>query len=49
MKIAILLPFKDTYTKNKAGSSSILFKDFIKNSKFKKNITVYGYIKNFVN
>ncbi len=46
MKIAILLPFKDTYTKNKAGSASIWVKDFIKNSKFKKNITVYGYIKN---
>ena len=48
MKIAILLPFKDTYTKNKAGSASIWVKDFIKNSKFKKNITVYGYIKNLV-
>ena len=46
MKIAILLPFKDTYTKNKAGSASIWVKDFIKKSKFKKNISVYGYIKN---
>ena len=32
MKIAILLPFKDTYTKNKAGSASIWVKDFIKKS-----------------
>ena len=33
MKIAILLPFKDTYTKDKAGSASIWVKDFIKKSK----------------
>ena len=46
MKIAILLPFKDTYTKDKAGSASIWVKDFIKNSKYKKNILIYGYIKN---
>lgn len=45
MKIAILLPFKDTYTKDKAGSASIWVKDFIKNSKYKKNILIYGYIK----
>ncbi len=44
MKIAILLPFKDTYTKDKAGSASIWVKDFIKKSKYKKNIYVYGYI-----
>ena len=41
MKIAILLPFKDTYTKDKAGSASIWVKDFIKNSKYKKNL-VWG-------
>ena len=46
MKIAILLPFKDTYTKNKAGSASIWVKDFIKNSKYKNKISIYGYIKN---
>ena len=46
MKIAILLPFKDTYTVDKAGSASIWVKDFIKNSKYKKNITIYGHIKN---
>ena len=46
MKIAILLPFKDTYTKDKAGSASIWVKDFIKNSKYKSKIFVYGYIKN---
>ena len=46
MKIAILLPFKDTYTKDKAGSASIWVKDFIKKSKFRNKISVYGYIKN---
>jgi len=46
MKIAILLPFKDTYTKDKAGSASIWVKDFNKNSKYKKKITIYGHIKN---
>ena len=46
MKIAILLPFKDTYTTDKAGSASIWVKDFIKYSKYKKNIFIYGYIKN---
>ena len=46
MKIAILLPFKDTYTKDKAGSASIWVKDFIKKSKFRNEISVYGYIKN---
>ena len=46
MKIAILLPFKDTYTKDKAGSASIWVKDFIKHSKYKKKISIYGYIKN---
>ena len=45
MKIAILLPFKDTYTKDKAGSASIWVKDFIKKSKFRDRISVYGYIK----
>ena len=45
MKIAILLPFKDTYTKDKAGSASIWVKDFIKKSKFKSKIYIYGYIK----
>ena len=46
MKIAILLPFKDTYTKDKAGSASIWVKDFIKNSRYKKNISIFGHIKN---
>ena len=44
MKIAILLPFKDTYTKDKAGSASIWVKDFIKKSKYKNKIFIYGSI-----
>ena len=48
MKIAILLPFKDTYTKDKAGSASIWVKDFIKKSKYKNKIFIYGYIKNLI-
>ena len=48
MKIAILLPFKDTYTKDKAGSASIWVKDFVKNSKFRSKISVYGYIKDLI-
>ena len=48
MKIAILLPFKDTYTKDKAGSASIWVKDFIKKSKFRDRISVYGYIKDLL-
>ena len=35
-KIGILLPFKDQFTKSKAGSASIWIKDFNKNSKYKK-------------
>ena len=48
MKIAILLPFKDTYTKDKAGSASIWVKDFIKKSRYKNKIFIYGYIKNLI-
>ena len=41
MKIAILLPFKDTYTKNKAGIN--LGKDFIKNQNIEKNTYLWLY------
>ena len=36
--IAILLPYKDQFIRDNAGSASIWVKDFSKNSKFKKNI-----------
>ena len=45
-KIGVLLPFKDQFTKSKAGSASIWIKDFNKNSKFKKEIFVCGNTNN---
>ena len=45
-KIFILLPHKDQFVKNYSGSASIWVKDFYKNSKFKKNVTVFGFTKN---
>ncbi len=41
--IAILLPYKDQFIKNNAGSASIWVKDFSKYSKYKKTTTVFGY------
>ncbi len=41
-KIGVLLPFKDQFTKSKAGSASIWIKDFNKNSKYKKQILIFG-------
>ena len=45
-KIGILLPFKDQFTKSKAGSASIWIKDFNKNSKYKKQILIFGHTNN---
>ena len=39
MKICILLPYKENFTKNEAGAVSIFVNDINKHSKFKKNIT----------
>ena len=54
--IAILLPYKEDYNKNNAGSASLWVKDFFENSKLKKITTIYGIntkkkslSKNFVN
>ncbi len=41
-KIFIILPHKDQFIKNYAGSASIWVKDFFKYSKFKKNIKILG-------
>ena len=41
-KIAILLPHKEQFSRNKSGSASIWVKDFFKLSKFKKHINVFG-------
>ena len=44
--IAILLPYKDQFIRDNAGSASIWVKDFSKNSKFKKITTIFGYTSN---
>lgn len=44
-KIFILLPHKDQFVSNYSGSASIWVKDFNRSSKFKKNITVFGFTK----
>ena len=55
MNIAILLPYKENYTKEKAGAVSIFLNQIIKNSSFKNNTTVYGstdsknFFKNYEN
>jgi len=46
MNIAVLLPYKDQFIKDNAGSASIWVKDFSKTSKFKNSITVFGYTSN---
>ena len=48
-KIAILLPYKDQFTKNNAGSASIWVKDFNKSSNFTNSSTIFGHTKNFKN
>ena len=44
--IAVLLPYKDQFIKDNAGSASIWVKDFSKDSYFKKNTTIFGYTSN---
>lgn len=55
-RIGILLPYKEDYNKNNAGSASLWVKDFFNNSKLQKITTIYGIntkkkslTKNFVN
>ena len=38
--IAVLLPYKDQFIKDNAGSASIWVKDFSRESKLKKNTTI---------
>ena len=45
-KIYIILPHKDQFIKNYAGSASIWVKDFLTLTKFKNNITVFGSTTN---
>jgi len=42
MKISILLPYKENFSKEKAGAVSLYVKDVSNKSKFKKNIKIYG-------
>ena len=56
MKIATILPYKENYTTKGPGAVSLWVSDFLKYSKFKKDITVYGstnhrnYLsKNYIN
>ena len=48
-KIFIILPHKDQFIKNYAGSASIWVKDFLKKSKFKNNTRVFGSTLNTKN
>ena len=45
-KIAILLPYKDQFIKDNAGSASIWVKDFSKRSRFKGKTTIFGFTNN---
>ena len=42
MKISILLPYKENYSKNNTGAVSIFVNDLNKLSYFKNNINIYG-------
>ena len=48
-KILIILPHKDQFIRNYAGSASIWIKDFLEVSKFRNNINVIGSTKNTKN
>ena len=43
MKIAVLLPYKENYSKNDTGAVSIFVNGINKLSKFKNNITIYMF------
>ena len=42
MNISILLPYKENYSPKYPGAVSLFISSIIKQSHFKKNITVYG-------
>jgi glycosyltransferase involved in cell wall biosynthesis len=46
MKIATILPYKENYTSNGAGAVSLWIKDFMRDSKYKKNVFVFGSTNN---
>ena len=56
LKIATILPYKENYNFEKASAASLWVAEFYKNSKFKKNNTIFGstnsknfLTKNYVN
>jgi len=46
MQISILLPYKENYSKDKAGAVSLFVKDLVKSSIFKNNIKIFGSTNN---
>ena len=42
MKISILLPYKENYSRDLAGAVSLFVKDTSSISKFEKNIIIFG-------
>ena len=46
MKIATILPYKENYTSYGAGAVSLWIKDFMRDSKYKKNVFVFGSTNN---
>ena len=42
MKISILLPYKENYSKNYAGAVSIFINEINKKSKFKSSTKIFG-------
>jgi len=46
MKIATILPYKENYTSDGAGAVSLWIKDFMRDSKYKKNVFVFGSTSN---
>jgi hypothetical protein len=45
MKISILLPLKENYSKDYAGAVSLFVNDIYNVSKFKKDIKIFGSTK----
>ena len=44
MKISVLLPYKENFSKEYAGAVSLFVKDTTVNSKFSKNIFIFDNI-----
>ena len=52
MKISVLLPYKENFSTEYAGAVSLMLKDTVPLSKYKKNIKIYGstnYKKDLLN